>query len=118
MSDLTELAREVLGTRARHPRNADPIFNAHRQMIAKLWNVRPPRMYVEPDPSDFENVRDYLADCREIVNAWLKEVGAEVQSNAIVKLDLTQFSIEGLSDCEGECNRAAAALIEDREYSR
>lgn len=130
MTDLTELAAEVLGLHTerqetlgdilkRELRKVDhPIWYAHKAMVAKLAALTPPRIYIEPEPEDFENVRDYLADAREIINAWLSEVGKEVQSNAIVKLDMGQFSIEGLSDCEGECNRAAAALAEDREWSR
>lgn len=98
--------------------NSEPIWQAHVQMVEKLRQLHAPKIFVEPEPSDFRDVGAYAGDVIEIVNEWFRKVGEEVKSNAVCPIDLTQFSAEGLCDAVGECNRAAAALAEDREYSR
>ncbi len=69
-----------------------PIRAAHVAMVAKLSMLQAPRVYVNPDPADFENVNDYLLDVAKIVDELLLAVGREIKSNATTTVDMSQFT--------------------------
>lgn len=99
------------------PLPQNPINDAHNTMIFRLAALIPPRIYVNPDPCEFENTADYLCDVARIVDQWLLAVGREVNSNTSVRIDMSLFTDQVLGAVEGnatyECTRAAEALAED-----
>lgn len=70
----------------------NPILQAQQAMVAKLAAITAPRIYVNPDPAELENVEDYLLSIARVFDAFLLEVGREVASNAMTNTDLGQFT--------------------------
>lgn len=92
---------------------------AHDAMVSKLAAIKPPRIYLDPDPDDFEAAAGYVADVARIMDEWHRAVGQEVASNAPAGLvfapvfqDAFRGATEGMSIFE--ITRAAEALKEER----
>jgi hypothetical protein len=100
-----------------HPR---PIKAAHELLITKLAAMLPdvPRLSIDADPSEFEDVADYLCEAARIFDQWLLAVGREVKANAPCKIDMDCFTDVVLNVVEGfstaECTKCAETIKEDR----
>jgi hypothetical protein len=88
----------------------------HAAMVERLRDVTAPRIAVFPMPSQFEDVRDYIAAVSRIMDAWLFRVGMEVKSNTN-GLDMGVFTdqFRGATEgnCEYECTMAAERRREE-----
>jgi hypothetical protein len=99
------------------PNLPHPILAAHQALVAKLAAIIPPRIWSDPAPEEFENVRDYEAACVRIFDEWHRMLGQELQANSTVRHDPAYFAdafrgaTEGLS--QFEFTRAADVLRED-----
>jgi hypothetical protein len=102
------------------PGNADnPIAAAHVALIRELAPLAIPKLHVNTDPEEFENVADYIVRMAAIFDRWLKAVGEDVKSSAICNVNLGMFTRQFQATVEGyatfELDRAAEALREERE---
>jgi hypothetical protein len=88
----------------------------HTAMVERLRDVTAPRIGVFPTPSQFEDVREYIAAVSRIMDAWLYRVGMEVKSNTH-GLDMAVFTdqFRGATEgnCEYECTKAAERLRDE-----
>jgi hypothetical protein len=95
-----------------------PIRDAHTLMVTRLATIAPPRIYINPDPEDFEAVSEYLMAVARVVDQCLLSVGQEVQSNASVRINLDLFTNTLRDEIEGnavfEVLREAETIKEDR----
>jgi hypothetical protein len=95
-----------------------PIRDAHTLMVTRLATIIPPRIYINPDPEDFEAVSEYLMAVASVVDQCLLSVGQEVQSNASVRINLDLFTNTLRDEIEGnavfEVLREAETIKEDR----
>lgn len=95
-----------------------PIALAHQIMVAKLGTLRPPRIFVNPDPEEFGAVNEYLTDVARIVDECLLAVGKEVKANASVNINLDFFTNVLANELEGnacfEVERAAEEVRNER----
>ncbi len=69
-----------------------PIRAAHAAAVAKLSALQAPRIFVSPDPEDFEAVNTYLLDVARIVDELILSVGRDIRSNATTTVDLKLFT--------------------------
>ena len=76
--DSPEAVASYLSAAMEDGDNDQAIWQAHHTMIAKLQQLFVPKIYVEPEPEDFEEVREYLSDACDIINEWLKAVRAAI----------------------------------------
>ncbi len=97
----------------------NPIGKAHYAMIRELCRMHIPSIPVHPEGDDFDDVADYLTRVAHIVDLFVKDVGAEVKSNALSTVDLSQFENVMLNSLEGyalhEVGSAAEAAREEAE---
>ena len=114
---LTEAARDVKAYLAAKQR-PNPIAVAHAEAVRRLACLIPPRIYVNPDPQEFEATSEYLLDVARIVDELILSVGREVKSSASVRIDLATFTNVLRDGLEGfsihEISREVASLKEDR----
>lgn len=100
-----------------HPR---PIKAAHELLMTKLAAMLPvvPRLPIDPDPEQFEDVADYICEAARIFDQWLLAVGREVKANAPCKIDMKLFTDVFLNAVEGEATaeitKCAERVKEDR----
>ncbi len=99
----------------------NPIGKAHYAMIRELCRMHIPHLPVTPEGEDFDDVADYLTRVAHIVDLFVKDVGAEVKSNALNVVDLRQFENVLLNALEGyatsEIEQASEAAREaQHEY--
>lgn len=100
----------------------NPIAAAHAALIDELRLVAVPRIHLNPDPEEFEDVADYLLRAAAMVDRWVRAVGTEVKLNSSgVGVDMSLFQGQLESALSGnaihECDRCANAVREDRaEY--
>jgi len=100
--------------------NADnPIAAAHVTLIRELAPLAVPKLHVNTDPEEFENVADYIVRVSGIFDRWLKAVGEDVKSSAVCNVNLGMFTGQFQATVEGyatfELDRAAESLREERE---
>jgi hypothetical protein len=92
---------------------------AHQQMVLELSCIAIPRIFVDPEPEEFEDAADYLIRVAQVMDRWLRAVGDEIKSNASTKVDLKYFEDQFVSAINGwstaEADKAAAALREERD---
>lgn len=118
MSPTTEACRDVREYLAAKQKQ-NPIAVAHAEAVRRLACLIPPRIYVNPDPEEFEATSEYLLDVARIVDELVLAVGREVKSNATCAIDLKLFSnvltnaLEGDATCE--IGREVESLKEDRD---
>lgn len=95
-----------------------PLAKAQSAMVGELVRLAAPKLSVNPEPEDFEDVADYLLRAARIVDAFIKEVGLEVQSSATTRIDMKCFTDVLKDALEGnatfEIDRCAEVLREDR----
>ncbi len=133
MDHLTKLFRDLEGSftaippssRWASPDSKNPIGRAHYAMIRELCRMHIPHLPVVCEGDDFDDVADYLTRVAHIVDTFVKDVGAEVKSNALNTVDLRQFENVLLNGLEGyatheisEAAEAARAADEDDDSDR
>lgn len=97
-----------------------PLKAAFEMMLMKFAAMVPdvPRLSIDADPSEFEDVNDFICEAARAFDAWLLAVGREVQSNARRSIDLSDFTDVALNAIEGnatfQITRCAETVREDR----
>jgi hypothetical protein len=100
------------------PAASHPLALAQATMVTELGRLVAPRLPVNPEPEDFEDVADYLVRGARIIDAWIKEVGLEVRSSATHRVDMKVFTDVLKDGLEGnatyEIDACAEAVREER----
>lgn len=94
------------------------IYTAHQTMLAKLAALRPPHIYVNPDPEEFGAVNEYLLDVARIVDECLLAVGREVKCNTPVRINMDLFTNVLRDALEGNACFEVERAIEDIRSER
>ena len=101
------------------PEASHPIAKAQAAMVGELARLQAPRLSVNPEPEDFEDVADYLLRGARIIDEWIKEVGLELRSASTGNTDMNDFTDVLKNALEGfathEIDSAAENLREERE---
>lgn len=95
-----------------------PIRAAHQTMVAKLSALQAPRIFVSPDPCEFENVNDYLLDVAKIVDEMIEAVGRDIKSSGTVPFDMGCFTDVLTDALEGNATHAITMQAEDIQAER
>jgi hypothetical protein len=100
--------------------NTRPIRAAHELLLTKLAAMVDdvPRIGIDPNPSDFECVNDYLCEAARYFDEWLSAIGMEIKANASCRIDESVFKDRFVNAVEGEATaeitRCAERVREDR----
>ncbi len=91
---------------------------AHADLILRLAAIPAPKIFLEPDPEDFEEIGSYLTEVLERVKEHLAKVACEAGMNGGGNLDdLISGARAALSDVEsdfaGTMDKVAARMRED-----
>jgi hypothetical protein len=100
------------------PINAHPLAKAHFALVQELARLNVPHYGMHPTPEQHEDVADYLVRIAQAMDRHLKEVGREVQANALGKhVDGKCFERAFLGAIEGnatfEIDQCAASLRDE-----
>jgi hypothetical protein len=97
-----------------------PIKAAHELLLTKLAALTDfvPRISIDPNPSEFEDVETYIRDAVGFFDQWLSAIGNEIKANASCRIDESVFKDRFLNAVEGEATaeitRCADRVREDR----
>jgi hypothetical protein len=100
-----------------HPDN--PFEIAKQRLMAHIARLPVPVIDVTPAPEQLHDVADHVRAVAQAADEWLLLVGLEVKSNALSRVDLSQFqeqfesAVDGLSIFEIE--KAAEIIRDDYE---
>ncbi len=72
-----------------HPNN--PFEIARRKLIAELARLPVPVVDVTPQPDQLHDVAEHVRAVAKAADGWLRVVGLEVKSNALSRVDMSQF---------------------------
>lgn len=99
--------------------SSNPFAQFQAQLVAELCRIVVPKISVNPEPEEFEDVADYLLRVARIFDRLLKAVGEEVDRNSTIKVDLSVFTDAFFSAVDGmatfECDRMARTVREERD---
>lgn len=88
----------------------------HQAMVLEVSSIIAPKLPLNPEPEDFENVADYLIRFAQAVDRHVKAVGEEAKANASTKINLHYFEEQLEMALNGwataELDKAANALRE------
>lgn len=99
--------------------SSNPFALYHMALVAELARIVVPKISVNPEPEEFEDVADYLLRVASMLDRWIHEIGEEVNRNTTVRLDMKMFDATFVNAVEGiataECDRAARVAREERD---
>jgi hypothetical protein len=100
-------------------RTNNPLEAARRSLIQALVRMDVPAPYGSwPVAEDHEAVRDHIYEASKIFDAWLKEIGREVNANAAISVDSRLFDGQFFGAVDGnatfELERLAEVCREER----
>jgi hypothetical protein len=100
--------------------NSNPIKRSHELLLTKLAALTDftPRISIDPNPRDFEDVNDYILAAVGFFDEWLSAIGVQIKANASCRIDESVFKERFLNAIEGEATceitRCAERVREDR----
>lgn len=95
------------------PLSNNPFEIARRKLITMLAAVQAPDPIGvgNPEPRDFELVRDHIAEVAAIADIWLRAIGDELRCNTTLNLNKQSFEGAFTGAVDGwatfECDRCA-----------
>lgn len=97
--------------------SANPFAQFHAALVGELARTVVPKLPINPEPADFEEVADYLIRMAQMFDRCLKAIGDEVDRNSTIALDKKVFDGMFFAAVDGqatfECDRAANTLREE-----
>ena len=96
MVDVIRGEFEVIDNRVhieRKPVRRDPIGLSHAELVRELARMHVPQYTsYEPEPSDHEDVADYLLRMAKLFDRHILAIGQEVKSQAVCVVNLDDFT--------------------------
>jgi hypothetical protein len=104
------------------PIRTDAMARIHRALVEAMNRLDVPQLPTQPEPEDFEAVADYIQRVTLIFDVtWLQDIGAEVASNALCRIDQSMFCGQFVGAIDGnatfELDSAAQAAREAQEHA-
>jgi hypothetical protein len=95
----------------------NPLYTAAQNLLKSIEKMRIPRIPIEPQPGDLQELGLHLMEFAEYVDRYVHEVGWQLSQNSPCNIDMACFTrvlTDAVTGATYEAERAAQELREER----